>query len=266
MGLFDKKVCAHCGKMCGVLDRDKLKDGQFLCWDCCELAGKKFNAFENTYEQYRALVEGDSENDLKLQAFSTSRIFYNRIFVDLTNRWVIVTDKPTFGDEDLLKKGRHVYNLNDLLLFSLDHGEIEKELSGLTTIVKTDLHAVMVFDDSFPCALNDVVVKEREIEEKGLLNKRLESLYYEEDLELMGYADDVLGAKGLTKPTPLEKGETLESLNPHAAYFNLLFDLENRDVLESEQVNRILKNLTENIGMMGGIGLPSKIRKQFGTK
>ena len=61
MGLFEKKECVNCGKMCGVFGRQKTEDKKILCNDCANKAGNELSAWQYTYDQYPAL-EGGIDN------------------------------------------------------------------------------------------------------------------------------------------------------------------------------------------------------------
>ena len=124
----------------------------------------------------------------------------------------------------------------------------------------------MVFEDEFvPCPLNSVVEENREVEVKGVFNKKVEGFYKQGDLELFKFANDILKEKGLERPVEMQKGDTIESLDKYAPWFKVLFELEKKKIIDDGQVENILDGITENMGIFGGSKMSSQIRKRFGA-
>lgn len=268
MGLFEKKECVNCGKMCGVFGRSKTKDKKILCSEC---AGKVENSVfvsDFTYDQYPALVERCNENDKRLQEFNIDKVYYDRIVIDETNNWIAVFDDEVYKvkKKDLLEEKPHIYDAKDLKFF-LQKYDIKKEEKALFGAdIYIDFHTTMVFEDEFvPCPLNGVVESNRKIEVTGVFKKTVENFYKPHDLELYKFATEILKEKGLERPVEMQKGDTIESLDKYAPWFKVLFELEKKEIIDDGQVSNILDGITENMGIFGGTKMSSQIRKRFGA-
>ncbi len=55
--LFGKKICALCGKECGVMSRYKIKNKEYLCSDCANQCSKYIRLGELTLEEIRSHIE-----------------------------------------------------------------------------------------------------------------------------------------------------------------------------------------------------------------
>ena len=268
MGLFEKKECVNCGKMCGVFGRQKTEDKKILCNDCANKAGNELSAWQYTYDQYPALVERCNENDKRLQEFNIDKVYYDRIVIDETNNWIAILDDTVFTvkKKHLLTQKPHVYDAKDLKFFLQKFDIKKQETTLLGTTVYIDFHTTMVFEDEFvPCPLNSVVEENREVEVKGVFNKKVEGFYKQGDLELFKFANDILKEKGLERPVEMQKGDTIESLDKYAPWFKVLFELEKKEIIDDGQVSNILDGITENMGIFGGSKMSSQIRKRFGV-
>jgi hypothetical protein len=123
----------------------------------------------------------------------------------------------------------------------------------------------MAFDDNIvPCPLSDVVNYDRKVKIKGVFKKSAEGLYTPEDLELFKIATDVLESKGIVRPANMQKGDSVESLDKYAKWFKNLFELEKKGYVKRKDVDAILENLSEDLGIMGSVNMPDKIRARFG--
>ena len=49
--IFGKKQCAFCGEECGVMSRDKLADGQYICGNCRRQCSRYMDVYNKTKEQ-----------------------------------------------------------------------------------------------------------------------------------------------------------------------------------------------------------------------
>ena len=52
MGLFDAKVCKHCGAKIGMVGKTKLTDGNYLCSKCTKGTTYYINLSNNSYEEF----------------------------------------------------------------------------------------------------------------------------------------------------------------------------------------------------------------------
>ena len=268
MGLFEKKECVNCGKMCGVFGRSKTKDKKILCSEC---AGKVENSVfvsDFTYDQYPALVERCNENDKRLQEFNIDKVYYDRIVIDETNNWIAILDDTVFTvkKKHLLTQKPHIYDAKDLKFFLQKFDVKKEETTLLGTTIYINFSTTMVFEDEIvPCPLNCVVEENREVEVKGVFNKKVEGFYKPYDLELYKFATEILKEKGLERPVEMQKGDTVESLDKYAPWFKVLFELEKKKIIDDDQVENILDGITENMGIFGGSKMSSQIRKRFGA-
>lgn len=55
--LFGKKTCALCGKECGLLKRDKIRNKEYLCSDCGNECSRYIRLSEYTLEEIRGHIE-----------------------------------------------------------------------------------------------------------------------------------------------------------------------------------------------------------------
>ena len=264
MGLFSKKVCVKCGKECGMFGRTSTADEKVLCSACAKLAGDEFLSYKHTYEQYLALVDRYNENEKKLREFHIDKVYYDKIFVDTSKNWIAVTKYSEYKKENMYNQHPHVYDAKDLQYFDQQYEIKKQESSILGTTVYVDFYTTMVFEDEItPCPITGVVESSRSVEIKGVFKKRAEGFYTPADLELFTLANDILNAKGLERPLPMQKGDKVESLDSYAPWFKVLFNLEKRGILNSKYINNVLANLTADLGILGSVNMPTNIRKRF---
>lgn len=261
MALFQKKVCVRCGKECGMFGRTTTKDDKVLCTECAKLAGKEFESYEHTYDQYLALVDRYNENEKKLQEFHIDKVYYGRIFIDTQKNWIAFTDSSVLKKDSMYKKHPHVYDAKDLRLCHMTNTIKDTQTTIVGTEVKLDVSVIVSFEDEFvPCPLNDVVVLDREVKVKGVFKKKMENGgVTEEDAEFMAYMTDALLKNGIKIPSEIQKGEE-NTLDDYALFFTALFDLEKRNIIKHKQTESILENFAPSISMQ------LKIREHFTAK
>lgn len=267
MGLFSKKVCVRCGKECGVFSRTSTEDDKVLCSECAKLAGPEFDGFEHTYDQYLAFVERYNENEKKLQEFHIDESYYDRIFIDSSKNWIAITKDSLFKAENMYNNHPHVYDIKDLKFFHMSFKTKKSETSLFSgTTMTMDYSMVMAFEDELvPCPLNDTIATDRKVTIKGSSNKAIDGFLGKDELAFFLFMNLQLSKNGIEKPIRMQKGDTVESLDKYATWFNIMFDLEKKNIIKHDQVTDILFDLTEDLGVIESVKTPSKIRTHFGA-
>lgn len=261
MALFEKKVCRHCGKECGVLGRTALKDKSYLCSDCAKKAGPRFLAWESSYEQYLAAVEEHAAYCQKLSAFRIDRQFYGQIFVDEEKDWFICA--PLGRDpavKDLIEACPKIYEGKDLQFFNFFYELRSQEDHLLSSDVKMDIHATVAFrDPENPVPIQGALLKNYKKTADGFFKRTL--VMDEEDSLFISYMVTRLIRNGIAVPPLMQKKANKDlDLERYAAYFRTLFALEQDRHLSSSYADKILDSMT------AGMFQQMRIRKLFKSK
>ena len=85
MGLFKEISCAHCGNKAGMLSRLKLKDGNYLCWDCQKIIPDSIRdswAALNGAENYQGLLDYKKKSDSEYKPQFNGTFSYGEIEID----------------------------------------------------------------------------------------------------------------------------------------------------------------------------------------
>ena len=85
MGLFKEIKCAKCNNICKMLTRTKLKDGNYLCWNCTKrIPEYMMNSISNAYtlEDYNQLLNYIEYSDNTLNETFTETQCYCDIHLD----------------------------------------------------------------------------------------------------------------------------------------------------------------------------------------
>lgn len=85
MGLFKEIKCAKCNKICKMLTRTKLKDGNYLCWDCIRrIPEYMMNSISNAYtlEDYEQLLDYIEYSDNTLNGIFSETQCYCDVHLD----------------------------------------------------------------------------------------------------------------------------------------------------------------------------------------
>ncbi|MBP3891717.1 MAG: DUF4428 domain-containing protein [Solobacterium sp.] len=92
MGLFDKKICAICGKEIGLLGNRKLADGN-MCKDCARLLSPWYSDRKHsTIQEIEAHLAYRIENQKALEQFHPTKILggNTKVYIDeATNQFLI---------------------------------------------------------------------------------------------------------------------------------------------------------------------------------
>ena len=159
MGLFDKKICAVCGKKKGLFGT-KLSDGQYLCGDCTDafthfepLSQIKFNQKiqlkDLSLVEYQDQLARRRNNLAELDEFSATKSFCGFIQIDEDAQQILFVEDRVFKNEKKLKEvNPPIFKIENLafIRMTFQDGDVETTLTG-KPMLESKVFLVMGFED-----------------------------------------------------------------------------------------------------------------------
>lgn len=247
MGLFEKKLCAICGKKKGLFGA-KLKDGNYLCFDCLSKmsfspvlgSGIELNLkakpSELTLDEFNEYVELRQSNLEELQDFNCTKSLCGNIQIDEDAQEIIFVDNATFSNKErLYEQNPPIFKVENLALARITLSEIE---TGTTITGKAKaeckVYLVVGFEDPV-YDVSRIEIGKRKAKEGFLSDKVTES----PDIEVLTKTI----ASMLDWEISICEGEDV--VTPAASmdsFWRMVNRAKSRGYMSSDEIRECLKN------------------------
>ena len=266
MALFKKEVCAHCGKESGMLDRVKLADKKFICWDCRSKCSDVFAdnfLSHHTYEEYCAYLQHKEENYKKLEQFEMTDLYFDRIAVDMNKGWFVFYEKHPFETtEELLASNIEVFEAKDLVFYDFFYIIKDVKEGILNNKVKADVELSIAFNNKwYPYAFKGKVLKnyKHKANITGFFERKATITDNEKKSDLELYLLSIMIDNGINIPVSLGgKLTTNVDLDPYVPYLTKLFELKKLNFFDINEFSDRLNFIAP------GMFVKQQIKKRFG--